>query len=106
MQTTATIHEKITANIIKAIEEGQIPPWRKAWRPDLQNSGFPCDPHPFTGITTARLGLPVFADMEKLPNHNKHLDRWVRAMQDDPTLIFNVAADASQAVPYLFSLSG
>ena len=55
-------------------------------------------------FTTAQLGLPIFADMEKLPNHNKHLDRWVRAMQDDPTLIFHVAADASQAVAYLFSL--
>jgi antirestriction protein ArdC len=54
-------------------------------------------------FTTARLGLPVFADMEKLPNHNKHLNRWVKAMNADPTLIFEVADSASDGVEYLLS---
>lgn len=54
---------------------------------------------------TAQLGIPVLTDMKKLPNHRKHLDRWVKAMQDDPTLILTVAADASEAVAYLLSLA-
>jgi antirestriction protein ArdC len=57
-------------------------------------------------FTTAQLGLPVFAEMEKLVNHCKHLDRWVRAMHADPTLIFKVAHAASQGVEYLLSLRG
>lgn len=51
----------------------------------------------------SQLGIPVLADMKKLPNHRKHLDRWRKAMRDDPTLIFTVAADASEAVSYLLS---
>jgi antirestriction protein ArdC len=50
---------------------------------------------------TAQLGLPVLADMQKLKNHRNHLARWVKAMHADPTLIFHVAADASQAVEFL-----
>lgn len=266
MLTATTIHDRITAKIIQAIERGQCPPWRKPWRPDLDNCGFPCDPQPFTGIAvlllnmaaseqglhskfwttkatwewlggqvsgegtiipsrgdpsrwttvfngdqvrvgqtglfrsrprskplavdygsaeaviktsgadirhihgleaayyygddciifphkwqfvegpggieayydslfhelaghwtetrlgwsacpivnelraeiaapfaTTQLGLPVFADMEKLANHAKHLDRWVTAMKADPTLIFKVAHSASQGVDYLLS---
>lgn len=52
----------------------------------------------------SRLGIPVLCDMDKLPNHRNHLARWITAMHDDPTLIFNVAADASEAVEYLLSL--
>jgi antirestriction protein ArdC len=44
--------------------------------------------------------------MKKLPNHRKHLGRWVTAMKADPTLIFNVAEAASDAVAYLLSLKG
>lgn len=54
----------------------------------------------------AQLGIPVLCDMPKIRNHGKHLGRWVRAMKADPTLIFNVAADASKAVAYLLSLKG
>jgi antirestriction protein ArdC len=53
---------------------------------------------------TARLGLPVLADMQMLRNHRNHLARWVKAMKEDPLLIFHVAADASEAVEYLVSL--
>jgi antirestriction protein ArdC len=53
----------------------------------------------------SQLGLPVLCDMPKIRNHGKHLGRWVRAMKNDPTLIFNVAADASRAVAYLLSLT-
>ena len=55
---------------------------------------------------TTQLGLPVFADMKKLTNHRKHLDRWVRAMHADPNLIFKVVHAASQGVEYLLSLRG
>jgi hypothetical protein len=54
----------------------------------------------------AQLGLPVFAEMKKLANHRKYLDRWVAAMKADPTLIFNVTHAASEAVEYLLSLRG
>ena len=54
---------------------------------------------------TAQLGVPVLADMRKLPNHRKHLGRWVKAMKDDPDLIVHVTADASEAVEYLLSLA-
>ena len=55
---------------------------------------------------TSQLGLPVLADMKKLTNHHNHLTRWVQAMHADPSLIFNVTADASEAVEYLLSLGG
>jgi len=55
---------------------------------------------------TAQLGLPVLSDMKLLPNHRKHLARWVRAMKQDPNLIFQIASDASEAVAYLLSLKG
>jgi antirestriction protein ArdC len=55
---------------------------------------------------TAQLGVPVLTEMNKLPNHRKHLGRWLKAMRDDPTLILTVAADASEAVEYLLSLKG
>lgn len=57
MLTATTIHEKITAKIIAAIEQGQVPPWRKPWRLDLENTGFPCDPHPYTGIAVFLLNM-------------------------------------------------
>lgn len=265
MLTTTTIHEKVTARIIAAIEKGQTPPWRRPWRPDLENTGFPCvvDSQEFGGIAVlllnlsamqknlaskfwatqtiwqllggrvsgegtllpnrldpnqwitvfnadqvcggkadrfrsrrrstsvaadylkaeavvkasgadirfstkleaayhfppndyivfpfreqffdlsayydslfhelshyseprldwngssiirewraeiaapflaSQLGIPVLADMKKLTNHCKHLDRWVRAMKEDPTLIFKVADAASECVAYLLSL--
>jgi antirestriction protein ArdC len=269
MLMTTTIHEKITVEIVKAIERGQCPPWRKPWRNDLENTGFPCDLTPFTGISvlllnmaasekgfnskfwqtqpaweaiggrvsgdgtmipnrgdpnqwitvfnadqvfggmtgifrsrprstplvedygpaeaiiatsgatiirrptleaayyyqedhiifpfkeqflfgpgglvayydsllhelshfseprlgwdcsdecvrelraeitapfiTSQLGVPVFTEMKKLTNHRNYLPRWVRAMKDDPMLIFQVAADASAAAEYLLSLKG
>ena len=56
-------------------------------------------------FTTAELGLGVLSDMKKLTNHRKYLERWVKAMRADPTLIFNVTADASKAVAYLLSLT-
>jgi antirestriction protein ArdC len=264
MLATTTIHEEITAKIIATIEHGQVPPWRKPWRPDLAISGFPGDPYPFTGIAvlllnmaatekglkssfwqnetaweklgkqvsgegtmipsrnnpsrwitvfnadqvagglfrsrprrtplaedygpaealieasgatiirrptleaayyyeedhivfpykeqfvygpgglvayydsllhelahyseprlgwdgpvevrelraeitapflTSQLGIPVLCDMQKIPNHRNYLARWIRAMKDDPTLIFNVTADASKAAAYLLSLA-
>jgi antirestriction protein ArdC len=55
---------------------------------------------------TAQLGLPVFSEVTKLTNHRKHLDRWIGAMNDDPTLIFQVANAAGEAVEYLLSLRG
>jgi len=59
MVTTTTIHEKITAKIIKAIEKGQTPPWRKPASLELENTGFPCNifSHPFTGISVFLLNL-------------------------------------------------
>jgi len=265
---TTTIHERVAAKIIAAIEKGQIP-WRKPWQPDLDNSGFPCDSIPFTGISvlllnlaatekglhskywttrvaweklggkvsgdgtlipsrldpnrwltvfnadqvkggqtglfrsrprttslavdfgpaealitasgatihrrptleaayyfppndyivfpfkeqfihgpgglpayydslchelvhfseprlgwdgpddirelraeiaapfiTSQLGIPVLCDIQKLRNHTNHLPRWIRAMRQDSTLIFNVASDASAAVEFLLSLKG
>jgi antirestriction protein ArdC len=57
MLTQTSTHEKITARIIQAIEKGQRPPWRKPWRPYLENTGFPCDPNPFTGIAVLLLNL-------------------------------------------------
>lgn len=54
----------------------------------------------------SQLGLPVFCDMLKIRNHGKHLAHWIKAMRADPTLIFNVAADASEAVAFLLSLKG
>lgn len=54
----------------------------------------------------SQLGLPVFCDMPKIRNHGKHLRHWIKAMKADPTLIFNVAEAASQAVAYLLSLKG
>lgn len=62
--TTATIHKAITARIIKAIEQGQVPPWRKPWRPDLENSGFPCNVlgKPFTGINALLLNMASSAN--------------------------------------------
>lgn len=62
--TTATIHKAITDRIIKAIENDQLsPPWRKPWRPDLENSGFPCNllGKPFTGINALLLNLAASA---------------------------------------------
>lgn len=269
MLATSTIHEEITAKIIKAIEKGQTPPWRKPWQPHLDNAGFPCDSQPYTGIAvmllnmaatekklaskvwttqavweklggrasgeptlipsrndpsqwievynadqviggvtgcfrshprstplaedygpaealiaasgatihhrptleaayyfppadyivfplkgqfifgpggliayfdsllhemahyseprlgwdcsdecvrelraeitapflTAQLGVPVLTDMKKLTNHRNYLARWVKAMRNDPTLIFQVAADASEAAKYLLLLA-
>lgn len=265
MLATVSIHEEITQRVIAAIEDGQLPPWRKPWRPDLEITGFPCDPYPFTGIAvlllnmaatekglhskfwqtqpawekvggqisgegtlipsradpnrwitvfnadqvvggifrsrprttplvedygpaealiqasgatihhrwgleatyhfppkdyivfpfreqfidgpggliayydsllhelahyteprlgwdgpveirelraeitapflTSQLGVPVFCDMEKLTNHRNYLPRWVTAMRQDPTLIFQIAADASKAAAYLLSLA-
>lgn len=54
---------------------------------------------------TAQLGIPVLCDMKKLPNHRNHLDRWIKGMRTDPTLIFNVADAASRAVAFLLSLA-
>lgn len=61
MLATATIHEEITEKIIEAIEDGQTPPWRRPWRPDLENSGYPCNilSMPFTGVNTILLNLAV-----------------------------------------------
>lgn len=56
-------------------------------------------------MLASQLGIPVLIDMRKLTNHRKHLGRWIAAMKDDPTLIFNVAASASEAVEYLLSLT-
>ncbi len=53
----------------------------------------------------SQLGVPVLCDMPKIRNHSKHLDRWIKAMRADPTLVFNVAAGASRAVAYLLSLT-
>ena len=63
MLTATTIHEAITARIIKAIENGQTPPWRKPWRPDVVNSGFPCNllGKPFTGVNALLLNLAASA---------------------------------------------
>jgi len=55
-------------------------------------------------MLASRLDIPTFCEMEKIRNHGKHLARWVQAMRADPTMIFRVAADASDAVDYLFSL--
>jgi antirestriction protein ArdC len=55
---------------------------------------------------TAQLGLPVFSDMKILSNHRNHLARWAKAMNTDPSLIFHVAAAASDAAEYLLSLRG
>jgi antirestriction protein ArdC len=267
MVTTTSIHEAITKRVIEAIEKGQTPPWRKAWRPDVENSGFPTDPatlRPYKGVDVlllnlaamekgldskfwatedewgsldatisgqptilvdgrpvfnanqtllslgsaayrsrkrrtpvaadygpaeavitasgatihhrvgmeaayyyaedhiifparwqfehgpggivgfcdslfhevaghwteprigfdgpalirefraeitapflaSQLGIPVLCDMPKIRNHGKHLQRWIKAMRADPTLSFNVAEAASQAVAYLLSLKG
>lgn len=56
-------------------------------------------------MLASQLGIPVLTDMRKLTNHRKHLGRWIAAMKDAPTLIFQVAADASKAVEYLLSLA-
>jgi antirestriction protein ArdC len=53
---------------------------------------------------TSQLGVPVLCDMNMLTNHRNHLGRWVAAMKKDPTLIFQVAADASEAAKYLVSV--
>ena len=55
---------------------------------------------------TAQLGVGVLSDMKKLTNHRKHLDRWIKAMKANPTLIFNVTEAASKAVAFLLSLKG
>jgi antirestriction protein ArdC len=52
----------------------------------------------------SQLGIPFLTDMKLLPNHGEHLARWVKAMKSNPTLIVQVAADASEAVAYLLSL--
>src|SRR5262245_2806410 len=51
----------------------------------------------------SQLGLPVLCDMHKIRNHGKHLHRWIKGMRDYPTLIFNVADAASEAVAFLLS---
>ncbi len=58
-----------------------------------------------SAFTTARLGLPAVSDMKKLINHRNHLSRWIKAIQSHPTLIFNVAQSASDAVDYLLGLA-
>ena len=55
---------------------------------------------------TAQLGVGVLSDTKMLTNHRNHLSRWIKAMKHDPTLIFNVTADASKAVDYLLLLRG
>jgi len=60
MHTTITIHEETTARIIGAIEQNQTPPWRKPWRADLENSGFPTHAatmKPFEGVDVLLLNM-------------------------------------------------
>jgi antirestriction protein ArdC len=52
----------------------------------------------------SQLGIPVVTDMKMILNHGEHLARWITAMKADPTLIVQIAADASAAVAYLLSL--
>ena len=44
--------------------------------------------------------------MQKIKAHGKTPYRWIKAMKTDPTLIFNVADAATEAVAYLLSLKG
>lgn len=60
MQTMLTgTHEAITQKVIEAIEDGQTPPWRKAWQPEIENSGHPSNifSMPFTGIAVLLLNM-------------------------------------------------
>ena len=59
MLTTTTLHEKITVKIIKAIELGQTPPWRRPTS-DRENDGFPTHPaklKPFSGVDVLLLNM-------------------------------------------------
>lgn len=56
-------------------------------------------------LLASRLDIPVLCEMHKIANHRNHLGRWIAAMRDDPLLVFQIAADASQAVEYLLSLA-
>ena len=52
--------------------------------------------------TTAQLGIPVGDDLQ---NHTAYLASWLKALEDDPKVIFKAASQASKATNFILSFS-
>jgi antirestriction protein ArdC len=53
--------------------------------------------------TSAAVRIPTLTDLRLVQNHASYLAHWVRAMNEDPTVVFRVASAASTATDYLLS---
>jgi antirestriction protein ArdC len=58
-----------------------------------------------SAILAAETGVPIGQDADHIGQHASYVNSWIKAIQDDPMVIFSAAKDADQMASYLLTLA-